>query len=55
MVVENVYMGRFLYKNEILGIVDYKKLYEDIEVIIERLGIDIKVIDLVMQLLIVKR
>lgn len=49
-VAENVYMGRLPYKNEALGIVDYKKLHEDTDSIIKKLGIDIKATDLVMQL-----
>ena len=43
-------MGRLPYKNKSLGIVDYKKLYEDTDSIIKKLGIDIKSTDLVMQL-----
>ena len=49
-VAENVYMGRLPYKNKLLGIVDYKKLYDDTDSIIKKLGIDIKSTDLVMQL-----
>lgn len=49
-VAENVYMGRLPYKNKSLGIVDYKKLHEDTDSIIKKLGIDIKPTDLVMQL-----
>lgn len=49
-VAENVYMGRLPYKNETLGIVDYKKLHEDTDSIIQKLGIDINATDLVMQL-----
>ena len=49
-VAENVYMGRLPYKNEKLGIVDHKKLNNDTALIIDRLGIDIKPNDLVMEL-----
>lgn len=49
-VAENVFMGRLPYKNKALGIVDYKKLYSDTDIIIKRLGIDIKPTDLISDL-----
>ncbi|MBE6044249.1 sugar ABC transporter ATP-binding protein [Clostridium thermopalmarium] len=49
-VAENVYMGRLPYKNKALGIVDYKKLYEDTDKIIKKLGINIKPTDIVGEL-----
>lgn len=49
-VAENVFMGRLPYKNRALGIVNYKKLYSDTELILERLGINIKATDLVSDL-----
>ncbi|QAA32981.1 sugar ABC transporter ATP-binding protein [Clostridium manihotivorum] len=49
-VAENVFMGRLPYKNKSLGIVNYKKLYSDTELILERLGINIKATDLVSDL-----
>lgn len=49
-VAENMYMGRLPYKNELLGIVDYKKLYKDSNEILEELGVNIKANDLVSEL-----
>lgn len=49
-VAENVYMGRLPYKNKALGIVDYKKIYEDTDSIIKKLGVEIKATDLVSEL-----
>ena len=49
-VAENMYMGRLPYKNELLGIVDYKKLYKDANEILEELGVNINANDLVSEL-----
>ena len=49
-VAENMYMGRLPYKNEVLGIVDYKKLYKEANEILEELGVDINANDLVSEL-----
>jgi ribose transport system ATP-binding protein len=49
-VAENVFIGRLPYKNKVLGIVDYEKLYSDTEAILKRLGIEIKPIDLISDL-----
>ena len=43
-------MGRLPYKNPILGIVDYKKLYNDSNDILKELGVNIKATDIVSQL-----
>ncbi|MGX7031356.1 sugar ABC transporter ATP-binding protein [Vagococcus zengguangii] len=49
-VAENIYMGRLPYKNEWLGIVDYDKLYEETQGLINLLGADFKPTDIVEQL-----
>jgi ribose transport system ATP-binding protein len=49
-VAENVYMGRLPYKNKLLKIVDYKRLYLDTEEILKKLDVDIKPDDLVEKL-----
>lgn len=49
-VAENMYMGRLPYKNEVLGIVDYKKLYKEANEILEELGVNINANDLVSEL-----
>ncbi|MGT2756043.1 sugar ABC transporter ATP-binding protein [Streptococcus ovuberis] len=49
-VAENVYMGRLPYINEKLGIVDYKKLYEDTQNILNLIGVKFKPTDLVSSL-----
>lgn len=46
-VAENIYMGRLPYKNNLLKIVDFKKLYSDTENILKKLEVDIKPDDLV--------
>lgn len=49
-VAENMYMGRLPYKNEVLGIVDYKKLYKEANEILKELGVNINANDLVSEL-----
>lgn len=54
-VAENIYMGRLPYKNERLGIVDYKKLYSETDRILSMLKINLKATDLVATLPTAKR
>lgn len=49
-VAENIYMGRLPYKNEKLGIVDYKKLHDNTEYYLNMLGVNIKPTDVVYKL-----
>lgn len=49
-VAENIYMGRLPYKNEKLGIVDYKKLNDNTEYYLNMLGVNIKPTDVVYKL-----
>lgn len=49
-VAENMYMGRLPYKNKVMGIVDYKKLYKNANDILNELGVNIKATDIVSQL-----
>ncbi|MDV4149324.1 sugar ABC transporter ATP-binding protein [Clostridium sp. AL.422] len=49
-VAENIYMGRLPYKNNLLKIIDFKKLYSDTEKILKKLEVDIKADDLVEKL-----
>jgi len=46
-VAENIYMGRLPYKNKLLKIIDFNKLYTDTENILKKLEVDIKPDDLV--------
>ena len=46
-VAENIFMGRLPYKNQLLKIIDFDKLYEDTEKILKKLDVDIKATDLV--------
>lgn len=54
-VAENIYMGRLPYKNQRLGIVDYKKLYSHTDEILSMLKINLKATDLVASLPTAKR
>lgn len=54
-VAENMYMGRLPYKNEILGIVDYKKLYKDASQILDMLKVNLKATDIVGELTTAKK
>lgn len=49
-VAENVYLGRLPYKNKLLEIIDFNKLYSDTEKILERLDVDIDSHDIVSEL-----
>ena len=49
-VAENIFMGRLPYKNQLLKIIDFNKLYEDTEKILKKLDVDIKATDLVERL-----
>ncbi|MBE6051396.1 MAG: sugar ABC transporter ATP-binding protein [Clostridium sp.] len=49
-VAENVYMGKLPYKNSVLGIVDYQKLYSDTEELLNKLDVDISPKDIVSDL-----
>ncbi len=46
-VAENIYMGRLPYKNNLLKIIDFNKLYSDTEKILNKLNVDINPRDLV--------
>lgn len=46
-VAENVFIGRLPYKNQLLGIVDYKKLYEDTQYWLNLIDAKVKPTDLV--------
>ncbi|SHJ61815.1 sugar ABC transporter ATP-binding protein [Propionispora hippei] len=46
-VAENLFMGRLPYKNKRLGIIDYRKLYNDTEAILKKLGAKAKATDIV--------
>lgn len=54
-VAENMYMGRLPYKNKILGIVDYKKLYKDANQILDMLKVNLKATDIVGELTTAKK
>ncbi|MDU5107209.1 MULTISPECIES: sugar ABC transporter ATP-binding protein [unclassified Clostridium] len=49
-VAENIYMGRLPYKNNLLKIIDFNKLYSDTEKILNKLNVDINPRDLVEKL-----
>lgn len=49
-VAENIFMGRLPYKNNMLGIIDYPKLYKSTEVILQKLGSKVKATDIVATL-----
>lgn len=49
-VAENVYLGRLPYKNKLLEIIDFKKLYKDTDEILRRLDVDIDSHDVVAEL-----
>lgn len=49
-VAENIYMGRLPYKNNLLKIIDFDKLYSDTEKILNKLNVDIKPDELVEKL-----
>lgn len=49
-VAENIYMGRLPYKNNVLKIIDFDRLYSDTEKILNKLNVDIKPKDIVEKL-----
>lgn len=49
-VAENVYMGRFPYRHKTIGLIDFKKLYDDTNRILSQLGANFKASDLVENL-----
>lgn len=49
-VAENIFMGRLPYRNEKLGIVDYKTLYEETQRLLNLIGVKFKPEDLVYKL-----
>jgi ribose transport system ATP-binding protein len=49
-VAENIFMGRLPYKNKMLGIIDYQKLYRSTEAILQKLGSKVKPTDIVEKL-----
>ncbi|WP_162012672.1 sugar ABC transporter ATP-binding protein [Streptococcus sp. S784/96/1] len=49
-VAENIFMGRLPYINERFGIVDYKKLYEETQRLLNLIGVKFKPTDLVYKL-----
>lgn len=49
-VAENIFMGRLPYKNKLLGIIDYQRLYKSTETILQKLGSKVNPTDIVEKL-----